>query len=298
VAGAPGGGAPELVELRVVAPDGAALDGDAAFAPGATVAATTVDTPVPAVGRYDVDLAWRFEARAAGGAWRPVPGAVTTRHRLYGLVAAPRFDRDEMPHRAWVEVVDTVAGWVAGETADPAAVAAIITERVYADMDLRYDRASGASAYTEYPGSGFEEAVFDLSAFVQRAYGDVINCSDAASIVATYATMAGVDLRYHILEHRFDPRFDLNFIRAIGWDEFDETPFFSGGGGFRYHAVVGPGDGTVYDATLELDGDGTPTAPPHTGLLARGLKPVDYLTALSSEYNDIAVDLAGQARLR
>ena len=78
--------------------------------------------------------------------------------------------------------------------------------------------------------------------------------------------------------------FDLNYIRAIGFTDFDETPFTGDRGSFRYHAVVGPPDGTFYDGTLALDGAGTPTAPPFTPLLAEGMLPDDYLFDLSSQW--------------
>jgi hypothetical protein len=71
--------------------------------------------------------------------------------------------------------------------------------------------------------------------------------------------------------------------------EFDETPFLSGRGAFRYHAVVGPADGSFYDGTLLLDGDGTPTALPAIELLATGMDPIAYMVALSSEWAIINV---------
>ena len=141
-------------------------------------------------------------------------------------------------------------------------------------------------------------ARFDVSWFQDRAYGSTINCSDAASIVSAYANMVGIDFRYHILEHESAGGFDLNYIQAIGWTGFSETPFLSGRGAFRYHAVVGPADGRFFDATLALDGDGTPTALPSTLLLATGLTAVDYTRALSSEWMDVVSSVDEKVRLR
>lgn len=299
VAGVPGGGAPTTAEVRVVAPEGTdIIGGDAAFAPGGQVTVRTQESPAPAVGRWDRSLRWTFEARAPGGVWVAVPGGVTTTHRLYGLAAQPIFDYPDVPHRAWVEIVDAVAIWVDGGTADPLAVAGRVVEGVYYELGLAYDVESGASFYTDYPGWGWGDAEFDLSAFVVRANGSVINCSDAASLVSTFANMMGVDLRYHILQRPDGEGFDLNYIRAIGMTEFDETPFSNGRGAFRYHAVVGPPDGTFYDATLALDGDGEPGAPPHTALLAEGLDPEVYLFDLSSEWTLIDVLMDEKVRVR
>jgi hypothetical protein len=297
VAGAPGGGAPVASEVRLIAPEGTRLVGEGPFAAGGSVAARATASPVPAVGRYDWTLEWRFESRRPGGAWMPVPGSLTTVHRLYGVVGLPLFRRTDVPHRAWVEVLDAIAGWVDGATADPMAVAGHLVEGIYYELGLRYDNVRGASAYTEYL-DGWNDGVFYIVAFQRRDFGSTINCSDAASILSSYANMIGIDLRYHILEHAWADGFDLNYIQAIGFTAFDETPFVGGGGSFGYHAVTGPVDGTIYDATLALDGDGTPTAPPHTLLLAQGLPPEEYLFDLSSDWEDVVIHTDDTVTLR
>jgi len=297
VAGIPGGGAPALFDVRVVAPEGTTLAEDGRFADGDLITATSTASPVSAVGRYDWALEWSFEARSAAGQWVPIPGAATTVHRLYGLVAQPVFDYSTVPHRAWVDVVDQVATWVAGMSRDPDEVAGSIVDGVYYDLGLRYDAESGASFYTDYP-SGWTGAVFQLSWFQDRDFGSIINCSDAGSILSTYANMVGIDFRYHILTHGAASGFDLNYIQPIGFTRFSETPFTSGRGAFRYHAVVGPPDGRFFDATLALDGDGTPTAPPHRLLLAQGLDPTEYLRDLSSEWSGIVTSVDEKVRVR
>ena len=251
----------------------------------------------PAVDRVDLPLAWTFEGRAPGGEWQAMPGAIATTHRIYTLAGPPALASDEMPHRAWLEVVDTVTRWVTGEAVLPADVAGAIVEGVYYDLGLRYDAEEGASAYTWYAGDGFDGAQFSISAFQRRQWGSVINCSDAASIVETYAGMVGVDLHYHILISQVGEGFDLNFIQPIGFDAFDETPFTGGRGAFRYHAVVGPASGTFFDATLVLDGDGDATAPPHVALLPVDLPVSLYLEALSSEWAEIGVIQDAKVRL-
>jgi hypothetical protein len=297
VAGAPGGGAPIDAEIRVVAPDGTAITGDDAFAPGASVTARTDETPVPAVGLYTVDHAWRFEARRAGGTWIAVPGAVTTSHRLYGVVAQPTLEYTTIPHRPWIEVVDAVAGWVGGASADPVAVAGDVVAGIYDTFGLSYDTESGASSYTSYTWNNWENGVFDLSGFLRRDKGSIVNCSDCAGILSTYANMVGVDFTYHIIQNGMSG-FDLNYIKAIGGTAFDETPFDSGDGSFNYHAVTGPSDGTIYDATLKLDGDGTPTASPFTEIWATDMPEADYLFDLSSEWDSVSVDYSPKVELQ
>ncbi len=298
VAGALAGGDPMRNEVRVVAPEQLAIDGDAAFADGSTIALHTITSPVPAVGRYDVEWAFRFEARAPGGEWHLVPGRAPVRVRLYGLVGPPVFGFDTIPHRAWVDIVDTIAGWVDGSADDWERVAARVVSGVYYELGLRYDTARGASFYTSYSRSGYRDAVFSAQSFQLRSNGTIVNCSDAASILTTYANMVGIDLRYHILTNRFGGGFDLNYIRAIGMPAFDDTPFDSGRGGFNYHAIVGSRDGRTWDATLALDGDADPASAPHSLLLPQGVGAMSYLVALSSQADVIRTDHDDFTRIR
>lgn len=302
VAAGAGMGAPTITEVRVVPPTGLTIAAGAdMFAHATVVSAHTTTSPVPAVGRYDVAWRWTFEARNAGGEWAPMPGSITTNLRLYGLVALPTMRYDALPHRAWVDIVDQIAQWVDGSSADPTVVGGRLVEGIYDELGLAYDRASGASAYTWYSGggsTGFEGGQYEALHFQTRDFGAIINCSDASSILSTFANMIGIDLRYHILRKWGSGGFDLNFIQAIGWPGFTETPFTGGRGAFSYHSVVGPPDTTFFDATLALDGDGVPTALPSTALLAAGMPATDYIRDLSSEWMTVTPRLDEKVRVR
>lgn len=288
---------PTTVEVRVVAPAGLSLLDPGLVTDGAVAALETVTTPVPAVGRYDVTHAWTFEARRGpSDPWLALPGRFETTHRLYGLVAQPVFEYPEVPNRAWVPVVDRVTGWVDGAAMDANGVSDRIVEGVFYELGLQYDREAGASHYTDY-GGGFERATFELSRFHDLSDGTIINCSDAASIVSAYANMVGVDLRYHIITHEFLGGFELNYLAAIGFD-FAPSPFTSGRTAFRYHAVVGPIDTRIYDATLAVDGDADPGSPPHERLLVQGLSEEEYLTRLSPEADRVRVFIDQKVRIR
>ena len=53
-------------------------------------------------------------------------------------------------------------------------------------------------------------------------------------------------------------------------------------GGFSYHAVTSPDDAsTIFDATLALDGDGSPESPPHAEQIVDGVDGDFYLDHLS-----------------
>ena len=293
VAGGSGDGTPQTVDVRVVMPDGLERVGAApTYRDGQTMLVRTQESLVPNVDRYDVSLAWGFEVRAMGEAdWLRLPGQVTTTHRLYGLVAAPIFDQTRIPHRAWVDVVDQVAEWVGGASADADEVGGAIVEGVYQTLGLEYDRRRGASFYTRYTSSGYGGAVFDLSGFQERTNGSTINCTDAASIVSAFSNMVGIDFRYHIIRHNTAGGFRLNYLQGIGSPEFTYSPFFSGNPSFSYPAIVGgPLESyTVFDATLAVDGDGTPASPPLMQLLVQGILPAEYLEALSPDHENVRV---------
>ncbi|MBX7193096.1 MAG: hypothetical protein K1X94_13600 [Sandaracinaceae bacterium] len=295
LAGVEGGGSPTAMEVRVAPPAGLTITGDPAFRDGASVRMS--GTPVTAVDRYDAVHAFTFESRRPGGEWQPMPGAFSITLRMYGLVAAPTFARSTIPHRPWVDVVDTIAGWVHGASGEQAGVGAAIVDGVYNHSGLRYDTRSGASAYSDYL-MGWGGGVFDMQAFQERRYGSVINCSDAASIVSSYANMIGLDFRYRILTHRSDTGFALNYLQGIGSPMFTYSPFDSGRNYFRYHAIVNSRDVHTWDATLAVDGDGTPSAAPFTQLLVQGLDPMDYLDALSPEASNIVTQMDDNVRIQ
>lgn len=283
----------ESPALRL-ASDSIALD-EAFVENGAIVDFDATDW-APGVGRFDVDLELFLESRS-GDEWVRIPGVVRTQHRIYGLSAHPEFDYEDAPHRPWVDVLDRVSEWVDGTTSDPDVVGAAIVEGVFYTLGLQYDNQRGASEYTSYPRGSYSDAAFNLSRFQELADGNVINCSDAASIVSTYANMVGLSHRYHIIRHNTSDGFELNYLHAIGRD-WGASPFVSGRRYFRYHAVVGPPDTRIFDATLALDGDGDPSAAPHELLLVQGLTQMDYLVGLSPEWDDVRVFEDDQVRIR
>lgn len=276
VAGNPGGGAPSLASVRLVAPDGGSIEGDATFVPDGPVS-VALSQPALAVGRYDRDLHWRFEFQGPDGNWIPVPGHVSTEVRFYGVVGPHTLGQSGLPHLPWVEVVDDVATWVGGASADPVEVGQAIADAVFNDMGLVYS-ASGSPAYTWFNDfERFQNAEFQLYAFLNRSQGSTINCSDAGSIVSTYGNMVGIDLRYQKIVQDFP----LHYILPIGRPSFTDDPFNDGGLGFSFHAVIADADLNIWDATLALDGDGNPGSAPHSPLVAVAMPPASHGSTLS-----------------
>jgi hypothetical protein len=235
-------------------------------------------SPVPAINRIDKTIRWRFAWKDEGGEYVAIPGSEQSATlRFYGVLGNEQ--GKAAPDLPWVAVVDDATTAIAGRAADAERARAILVQHIYEDLGLSYDRKGGASYYTRYSG-GFASASFSLSQFLTRARGKIVNCSDCASILSTYANMIGAKLHYAII----GPRFDLNPILGIGAMSFG-SPFDSGRMQFSYHAVTTPDmTMTIDDATLAVDGDDDPKTAPHKKLLVQSLSGSDYLTRLSPTY--------------
>lgn len=267
---------PGAPEIRV-ALDGGAPGSGARAVPGAASTVRFADSPVPAVGRYDREVRWRFEAKGEGGTWAEVPGAgggVTL--RLYGVLGNQQ--GAAAPDLPWVAVVDDATRAVGGKAADADGVRSALVRHVYEELGLTYDRAQGASHYTAYQGT-YASATFKLAHFLARDFGVVINCSDCASILSAYANMIGAPLRYTVITSGFS----LHPILGIGASTFG-SPFDSGRMAFNYHAVTSPDAAArIWDATLAVDGDADAASAPHTKRLVQGMPGAEYLDRLSGD---------------
>lgn len=266
IAGAPG--------VRLVL-DGAKA-ADAPVTDGASVTFRLDDAPAANVGQYDVTLSWHFEAKGDGG-WSTIVGSKhSAKLKVYGVLGNEI--GDSAPNLPWIAVVDAATKEIAGKTKDPAEVRKMLVRLVYEDFALTYDRKSGASAYTTYfGGSGWSNARFDLGAFLARSRGNVVNCTDCASILSTYSNMVGSKLHYAIIGWNFS----LNPIQGIG-ATMPGSPFDSGRMSFSYHAVTTPdATKTIDDATLAVDGDGDPTMAPFDKKLVQDIAGPEYLHRLS-----------------
>jgi hypothetical protein len=206
-----------------------------------------------------------------------VIGAESVPFRLYSLLGEPTFEETGVPYEPWLAVIDpALRAMGTTEPTDTAVISGLVAY-IYDDLGLSYDTQWGASAYTEYDWNTYDNAHFDLTAFLARSRGSVVNCTDCASILEAHANMLGAVLSYTIIT----PSFDLNYILAIGGDEYTHCPFGGSSCGFSYHAVTTPDDGnTIYDATLALDGDDDPGSAPNEVLMVEAIDGDEYLDRL------------------
>lgn len=267
-------------ESVVVAGNGLDVTDISVAADGWTVlSGVPMRTGVPVVMQKDAAIAETLdvveetlELRFSSGAEQVLP------LRFYALVGPPTFDHGDDVYSPWVLAIDPLLRDIAGTPATHDDAIDATRDWIYAQSDLRYDTQYGASAYTEYIGNNWTRGHFYFGAFLARRWGNVVNCTDCASILTAYANMLGAELHYAILLENFS----LNQILAIGGSSFSNCPFGPGGCGFSYHAVTADDDEAtrIWDATLSLDGDEDPTSLPGTELPVHGVPGEEYLDRL------------------
>jgi hypothetical protein len=245
------------------------------------------------VDRTDLDLAITFEY-GAGGAWSPVPGAQHARVRVYtvlGPVNVAPSGVTSGPYLPWLAAVDQVCGWAGGAAHDEAGVSTLVADGVYTQLGLAYDTTAGAPAYAF---GTLDDLELDLSGFFDRARGSYVNCSDCATLVATFTNMVGGNVDYAVLGWNFT----LNYIKPIGVSTFTNDPFGVGPPGmFAFHAAATRDGGlTVHDACLSIDDDAHPASRPNVEGRPRGMGFVHYSTHLSPD--PVSVSTVKHPRLR
>lgn len=239
--------------------------------PGRTLAVTKDEALAtgPSVIEESLTLEWTSGETVIGTQELPI--------RLYALLGPVTFEESGVPYEPWLAVIDPALRAMGPTEPTDTAVISGLVAYIHDDLGLSYDTRWGASAYTEYDWNTYDDAHFDLTAFLARSRGSVVNCTDCASILEAHANMLGAVLSYTIIT----PSFDLNYILAIGGDEYTHCPFGGSSCGFSYHAVTTPDDGnTIYDATLALDGDSDPGSSPSEILMVQAIDGAEYLDRL------------------
>lgn len=247
---------------------------------------TLNDTRLAQVGVGTHIVRWRWQVRLPPSA-NFTDFAVTT-HKIYTVLGLPNLPWEQPPlltdeiQLPWVEVLDWACHWARGaRTADEAAE--MVTRNIHAlgPQFIEYDEHGGQSTYTYLLSEQTGSQEFLCNRFLRLLRGEgipphrLVNCSDCATIVSTFANILGCNLS----PSRMSPQppdnqgFRLNLIRPVGFSQWSPNFDF---GGFSYHEVAWKGACTendpVYDACLQLDRDDDPTAAPHDPLLAINLR--------------------------
>ncbi len=218
---------------------------------------------------------WRFSKKQS---WKNMQ---ISKHKIYVIVESPKpawnqtAGSDQLP---WTEVLDYACNWARlSKTRDEAATK--ITEQVYGlgPSLVEYDcPGGGGSSYVNYQNN------FDCTKFLERlkglyGNGKYVNCTDCATIVSSFANILGCNLWSSRMKTPGSV-FKLNPMLAIGSNVWQTAcnGWAGWSGVFSYHEVAWKNNcdvnDEVFDACLQVDGDGDPTSAPHTALLATNLK--------------------------
>lgn len=268
----------EAASLQVSLPGWTRLD-TAPIAGGSTLTFQRDEPLGTTVGVSEETLVIEVSAEDADGTIWPLQ-SLGVPWRAYRLMDTPAWGLDDERYEPWVSAVDPALRALEGTAPERNLVLDGLVRWIFEDSGLEYDTQYGASAYTVYPGNDWEAARFDMTGFLTRRFGLVVNCTDCAGIVVGFGNMLGADVSYAIIGWDFD----LNYILAIGGTEYTHCPFGRGGCGFSYHAVSVDSDTElVWDATLALDGDDDPGASPFTRRLVQSVPADEYLDRLAAE---------------
>lgn len=214
-----------------------------------------------ATGGIDIlknEWTWQYKV-GDGGAWENIG---VTRFMVYTTLSRPRapwsydtnFSDDQLP---WTDVLDVTNVWAKNATSE-ADVKKAITERMYGlgattPRHLTYD---GRSVYSNLVYFKCTEFLSWLNGNI--ALGNVVNCSDCATIVSSFTNILGCALWQGEMGYNFALR-DLLAIGSTTW----ALPFSNGR--FSYHEVAweAPCDinDNLFDACLQVNtntGTGAP----------------------------------------
>ena len=270
------------------APEGLTPSGDDTWSPGQTVELQGSALP-NALGRHELSVTWGWEV-SWEDQWIPIPGSWQTRHPLYLLADTPALaDGEELgfaPGVAWVGVLDDLADTLQGLDPTTDTILDNIREALNHDPYLAYN--PNDSAYTDYQGAYvyWDWIWLDLSGWLARQDGIDLYCHSVSCLLSTLAGMWGVDAPQQVL----GVGFTTNQTRAAGSETWQRWSFTS-------HSVVSPDGGlTIWDASIDLDGDDDPYDQPVEPLCPLGMPVDEYLWRLT--YDDIAIVNSGSCYFR
>jgi hypothetical protein len=179
----------------------------------------------------------------------------TTYHRVYVVVKEPQGPWEQQLYPAniqnpWADVLEYSCEWARGTTTVDNA-ATMITRKVNEPAgNVKYDQASGASYYTR--GDWFLCTAY-IAQLRGEGWSDIVNCTDCASFVTTFANILGCEL----WESRMRRNFGIYPIIGIGLTDFGPPFTNPDRWGFSYHEVAwkapaGNAD-RLFDACLKVN---------------------------------------------
>jgi hypothetical protein len=222
------------------------------------------------------DIQWDWFYKSIDETWVSMG---SSSHRVYVVLDTPFLPWLQPPtppasgtQLPWVDALDQACVWAGGKLNLQDAATAV-TQAVNSNLGLAYDVSHGASKYTQAVGPTSWFLCTAFLAFINRqpeGKGNVVNCTDCATIVSSFANLLGCQLAAAVMAG--PGGFLCNKIIAIGGGTLWNYPF-PPANRFAYHEVAWTGafkhGDQIFDACLQADHSGNPwdwTDPvlPHT----------------------------------
>ncbi len=233
----------------------------------------TVQLKIPIVlperiGIYDYNIKFNFfDAKKV-----KISGSFVTNHVFYNIFSEPVLLDSRAyggsPPYPWLAVLAYDLQWCNGAMNMREALADL-RQALYYDMGLYYSSRN----YIHYDGpyTNWERVYLHLGEFLDLENGNHLYCHDMALIFSAFAGNMGIALPELYLGIGFRT-YPIRGVGHSGWTTYSWTA----------HGINSPDSGiTVYDAVLNLDGDGDPSSSPHIDWDVIAL-PLDvYLRTLS-----------------
>jgi hypothetical protein len=211
------------------------------------------------------DMQWDWFYRATDGTWVSMG---SSSHRIYAVLDTPSLPWLQPPtppasetQLPWADALDQACLWAAGKS-NPLDAATAVTQTVNSSLGLTYDVSHGATKYTQAVGRISWFLCTAFLAFLNRqpeGKGNVVNCTDCATIVSTFANLLGCQLAAAVMAS--PGGFLCNKIIAIGGGTVWNYPF-PPADRFAYHEVAWTGafsnGDPIFDACLLMDSSDNP----------------------------------------
>tara|TARA_R100000027_G_scaffold8954_1_gene6471 strand:+ start:39666 stop:41609 length:1944 start_codon:yes stop_codon:yes gene_type:complete len=149
---------------------------------------------------YRSDEVWKWMILAIDGdAISPLEFAQTSDHRVYTIWDTPVAPWDQLvdsSRNPWVSSLEfAMVDSGAHGKADVATVSAM-TSFLYSGHGLTYDVNTGKPVYASKRTSSPYGVEMDLSGYMEKSAGNVINCYDQAAAISSLSRQLGIDVLY------------------------------------------------------------------------------------------------------
>jgi hypothetical protein len=250
------------------------------------------------IGVHDILWIWQYREKSSSS-WIEF---ARSSHRIYTTLNLPQEPWVQKPfdstttHLVWTDVLDRACKWAKGVLQEEDEASAAIVREVFAlgPEFLQFDKPNNGSAHYS------DDRYFDCTALLlqlarEKSNGPLVNCSDCAAIVGTFANALGSTLsQARMGPPRGHKAFPLSTHQRIGLGNVSQ-------GGFRYHEVGWKGSAIetddVFDACLVIDGDDNPCT--FTARSAADLPFTEYrLRLVGQAYGNLCLPVENSARHR